>query len=180
MEDMVEGFDDAFGTESEPDHAGILVTVQDAIDYIKSPETFREEHAGRDTYSHVENPHPTDVKYSKEHEWVKVEGDRASIGVTYAFQQRYATGIVHLPELGKKLAPGDTYATIDAGMGAVLLNAPVSGTVVEVNKELAESGRGIWRNPYSAWIIKVKLADPREVDTLLPAADYHKFVDAGN
>jgi glycine cleavage system H protein len=180
MEDMVEAFDDAFGTESEPDDAGILVTVEDAIDYVKDPVTFRKEHAGRDTYSDVDNPYPTDVKYSKLHQWVKVEGDKASIGVTYAFQQRYALGSVHLPQVGEKLAAGDTYATIEAGMAGVLLNAPLSGAVVEVNKELAASGRSIRKNPYSAWIIKVRLADPKELDALLSAADYAKFVNAGH
>lgn len=180
MEDMVEGFDEAFGTESEPDDAGLLVTVQDAIDYIKSPATFREDHAGRDTYSDVQDPYPANVKYSKEHEWVKVEGDKASIGVTYALQQKYALGNVHLPPVGKKLAAGDAYAMLEAGMAGMVLNAPVSGTVVEVNQELATSGRSIRKNPYSAWIIKVRLADPKELDRLLSAADYTKFVNAGN
>jgi glycine cleavage system H protein len=180
MEDMIEGFDDAFDTESEPDDPDMLITVQDAIDYINSPVTFRREHAGQSRYSDVRDPYPTDVKYSKADAWVRVEGNTASIGVTYAFQQRGAgVGMVHLPQVGKKLAAGDIYATIDVGMAGDVLHTPVSGVITEVNSDLASSGRGINKNPYAAWIIKVDLTNPKELDALLSAAEYAKFV-AGN
>lgn len=179
MEDMIEGFDDAFGTESEADDPDMLITVQDAIDYVKSPVTFRQAHAGQSRYSDVRDPYPTDVKYSKAHAWVRVEGNKASIGVTYAYQQRYVLGRVHLPLVGKKLAAGDIYATIDAGMAGDILYAPVSGVITEVNRELASSGKSINKNPYTAWIIKIDLTNPKELDTLLSAAEYAKFV-AGN
>ena len=181
MEDMIEGFEDAFGIESEPDDQDMLITVQDAVDYINAPVTFRQQHAGQDRYSEVRDPYPTDVKYSKAHAWVRVEGNKASIGVTYAFQQRYKPlGRVHFPPVGEKLAAGEMYGTVDAGMAGAVLNTPVSGVITEVNRELAGSGKGINRNPYTAWIIRVDLTNPKELDTLLSAAEYANFVDAGN
>jgi glycine cleavage system H protein len=181
MEEMVESFENVFGIDRQDADADMLITVQDAIDYVRSPKTFRTEHRGQSRYASIPDPYPTDVRYSKAHEWVKVEGNEASIGLTRHAQQIYALiWRVDLPEVGTKISVGGEYATVDVGMSSTGLIAPVSGIVTDINRELASSAQSIDKDPYAAWIIKVELADPAELKTLLSAADYAKFVDAGN
>jgi glycine cleavage system H protein len=181
MEDLVEGFQDAFGVDLKTDDPDMLVTVQDAIDYVNSPEIFRTEHAGRTRYSNVRDPYPTDVMYSKVGQWIKTEGNIASVGLTYHTQQSYAfVGTVSLPQVGSRIIAGEIYATMEVGMAGTVLIAPVSGIVTEVNQELATSGKSINKDPYAAWFIKVELTDPSELKTLLSAQEYAKLVDAGN
>jgi glycine cleavage system H protein len=158
----------------------MLDTVQDAVDFVASPETFRADHQWQSRYSYAGDPYPTDVRYSKEHEWIRMEGNKASIGITYFAQQSVDyVGKVQLPEVGDKIAAGEIYATAEVAMsGSAGLVAPVSGTVTEVNRELTKAGKIINQDPYAAWIIKVELTNLNELKSLLSAADYEKFVTA--
>jgi glycine cleavage system H protein len=181
FEELVESFQNAFGIDRQDDDGDMLITVQDAIDYVRSPEKFRSEHSGQSRYASIPDPYPTDVQYSKAHEWVKARGSEASIGLTRHAQQAHGVlGRVGLPEVGTKISLGGVYATIDVGMSGMGLIAPVSGVVTDVNRELAGSARSIGKDPYAAWIIKVELTDSAELKSLLSAADYAKFVAAGN
>ena len=117
---------------------------------------------------------PDDLKYSKEHEWVKVEGETAIIGITdYAQGELGDIVFVELPAVGTKVEYMKPFGTIEAVKAISDLYSPLSGDVVEVNKELESDASVINSDPYGdGWIIKVKMSDSGELNNLLSAADY--------
>lgn len=120
---------------------------------------------------------PTDLKYSKEHEWVKVEGDIATVGVTY-FAQKQLTDIVfvELPEKGKTVEKDKQMGVIESVKSVSDVFSPVTGEIIEVNESLQNNPDIINKDPYKeGWIAKVKLVDISEVDDLMSAEDYDKF-----
>jgi glycine cleavage system H protein len=121
-------------------------------------------------------PYPADFKYTKEHEWVKIDGATASIGITDHAQQALGDIVfVELPKVGTSLTAGKSFGTVESVKAVSDLFAPVSGTVTEVNAELATAPEKVNTEPHQAWMIKVTLADPNEANSLLSAADYEKF-----
>jgi glycine cleavage system H protein len=118
------------------------------------------------------------VKYSKEHEWVKVEGDTATVGITNHAQEQLGDVVfVELPAVGKTVKKGGEAAVVESVKAASEVYAPVSGEVVAVNDELAGDPGLVNRDAESgAWFMKVKLANPRELDDLMDKAAYDKFV----
>jgi glycine cleavage system H protein len=118
------------------------------------------------------------VKYSKDHEWVKVEGDTATIGITNHAQEQLGDVVfVELPAVGKTVKKGAEAAVVESVKAASEVYAPVSGEVVAVNDELAGDPGLVNRDAESgAWFMKVKLANPRELDDLMDKAAYDKFV----
>ncbi len=122
--------------------------------------------------------YPTDLRYDKEHEWVRVEGDAAYIGISdFAQDQLGEVVYVDLPSVGDALAAGETFGEIESVKSVSELFAPLSGAVVEVNNELDKSPEMINSDPYGAgWMIKVALADPSQLDDLMSAGDYESFV----
>jgi glycine cleavage system H protein len=121
-------------------------------------------------------PYPADFKYTKEHEWVKIDGATASIGITDHAQQALGDIVfVELPKVGTSLTAGKSFGTVESVKAVSDLFAPVSGTVIEVNAELATAPEKVNTEPHQAWMIKVTLADPNEANSLLSAADYEKF-----
>jgi len=121
--------------------------------------------------------YPADYKYTKEHEWIKADGGVATIGITtYAQDSLGDIVFVELPKVGSEITSGKTFGTVESVKAVSDLYAPATGTVSEVNPELATAPEKINKDAHSAWLIKVKLKDPNEVNSLLSAADYEKFV----
>jgi glycine cleavage system H protein len=122
-------------------------------------------------------PYPTDFKYTKEHEWIKAEGKNATIGITHHAQESLGDIVfVELPKVGAEIAVGKTFGTVESVKAVSDLYAPATGTVTEVNGELATAPEKINQDANSAWMIKVALKNPSELNLLLSAADYEKFV----
>jgi len=120
---------------------------------------------------------PADYKYTKEHEWLKADGKTATIGITsYAQDSLGDIVFVDLPKVGTELAAGKTFGSVESVKAVSDLYAPASGTVTEVNGELATSPEKINKDAHSAWMIKIALKNPGDLNSLLSAADYEKFV----
>jgi glycine cleavage system H protein len=122
-------------------------------------------------------PYPTDRKYTKEHEWIQVNGNAATVGVTdYAQQSLGDIVFVETPKLGAELKDGKTFGTVESVKAVSDLFAPASGTVTEVNAELATAPEKVNTDAHGSWMLKMTLKNPSELDGLLSAADYEKFV----
>jgi len=122
-------------------------------------------------------PYPTDFKYTKEHEWIKAEGKNATIGITDHAQESLGDIVfVDLPKPGVDIAAGKTFGSVESVKAVSDLYAPASGTVTEVNGELATAPEKINKDAHASWMIKLTLKDPNELNGLLSAADYEKFV----
>lgn len=121
----------------------------------------------------------SDVKYSKEHEWISVDGDVATIGITqHAAEQLGDLVFVELPAIGKTVAPGDEAAVVESVKAASEVYAPLSGEVVEVNAVLeGEPGKVNEAPEGEGWFLKLKLSSPSELDGLMDEAAYKAFVD---
>lgn len=117
---------------------------------------------------------PSDLKYAKSHEWVRIAGDVATVGITDHAQHELTDVVfVELPQLGKKLRAGDACAVVESVKTASDIYAPVSGEVTEVNKSLVENPALVNSEPYAGgWFFKVRLASPGEVNGLLAPDQY--------
>src|SRR5512146_1285740 len=121
--------------------------------------------------------YPADFKYTKEHEWIKVEGDTGTVGITDHAQKALGDIVfVELPKAGSTLSQGKSLGTVESVTAVSDIYAPASGTVTEVNQDLATAPEKINADAHSAWMVKVKLSNPGELKSLLSAADYEKFV----
>lgn len=117
-----------------------------------------------------------DLLYTNDHEWVKVEGDKAYIGITdYAQNSLGEIVYVELPEIGDEFNAGDVFSVIESVKAASDSYLPVSGKVVEVNEELSDSPELINEDPYGNWIVVVELTDKSELDKLMSAEEYEEF-----
>jgi glycine cleavage system H protein len=122
-------------------------------------------------------PYPADLKYTREHEWIKVDGSSATIGITdYAQESLGDIVFVDLPKQGAEITAGKTFGTVESVKAVSDLYAPASGTVAEVNGDLATAPEKINKDANTTWMIKVALRNPGELNGLLSAADYEKFV----
>ena len=118
------------------------------------------------------------LKFSNSHEWVRVEGDMAFIGISdYAQDSLGDVVFIDTSQVGDELAVGDIFGSIESVKAASDLFSPVSGEIVEVNEEIIDSPELINDNPYNNWIIKVKLANPVEVEELMDHVEYEKFIN---
>lgn len=121
--------------------------------------------------------YPADFKYTKEHEWIKIDGNTGTIGITdYAQNSLGDIVFVELPKVGAEIALGKSFGSVESVKAVSDLYAPVSGSVSEVNPELATAPEKVNSEPHQAWMIKVALKNPSEVNNLLSAAEYEKFV----
>lgn len=121
--------------------------------------------------------YPSDFKYTKEHEWVKANGNSATIGITnYAQESLGDIVFVDLPKVGSEITAGKTLGSVESVKAVSDIYAPVTGSVTEVNGELATAPEKINKDAHSAWMIKVALKNTSELSSLLSAADYEKFV----
>jgi glycine cleavage system H protein len=117
------------------------------------------------------------VKFTEEHEWVLIEGDIATIGISnYAQEQLGDVVFVELPEVGKELAKGDEAAVVESVKAASEVYAPISGEIVEVNEALDETPAKVNEDAEDAgWFVKIKLSDASELDELMDEAAYNTF-----
>ncbi|HHQ7378961.1 TPA: glycine cleavage system protein GcvH [Staphylococcus aureus] len=121
---------------------------------------------------------PNELKYSKEHEWVKVEGNVATIGITeYAQSELGDIVFVELPETDDEINEEDTFGSVESVKTVSELYAPISGKVVEVNEELEDSPEFVNESPYEkAWMVKVEISDESQIEALLTAEKYSKMI----
>ncbi|MFZ1139701.1 MAG: glycine cleavage system protein GcvH [Candidatus Sulfotelmatobacter sp.] len=121
--------------------------------------------------------YPTDRKYTKEHEWIQVNGTSGTVGITdYAQQSLGDIVFVETPKVGTELTAGKTFGTVESVKAVSDLFAPASGKVTEVNADLATSPENVNKDAHGSWMVKIALKDPKELDGLLSAADYEQFV----
>ena len=120
----------------------------------------------------------SNVKYTNDHEWIKIEGDTAWAGITtYA---RHALGdlvFLELPEVGRQVAKGDDFAVVESVKAASEIYTPVTGEIVEVNDALADDLEGLKEDIDTGWIVKVKMTDESEAAALMDRAAYDTFVE---
>lgn len=122
---------------------------------------------------------PQDLKYSEDHEWIKVDGNTATIGITDFAQSELGDIVfVELPEEGDDISTGDSFGSVESVKTVSELYAPVSGKVVAINEELEDSPELVNENPYEgAWMLKVEISDAGELDNLLDAAAYQAVIE---
>lgn len=119
-----------------------------------------------------------DLRYADSHEWVKVDGDIATVGITdYAQHALGSIVYVDMPEEGDEVTAGEDFGAVESVKAASDLISPVSGEVVEVNEALADEPELLNQDAFANWIMKVRLSDPAEVDALLDAAAYAKICE---
>src|SRR5437762_1365308 len=121
---------------------------------------------------------PADLKFAKSHEWLRIAGDVATVGITDHAQQELTDVVfVELPAIGRQVKAGEACAVVESVKTASDIYAPISGEVIEVNKAVAENPALTNSDPYGAgWFFKLKTAAPAEADALLSAADYAKQI----
>ena len=120
---------------------------------------------------------PENLKYLETHEWIRVEGNRAVVGITDFAQESLGDIVyVEVPEVGKEFSKGDEVATIESVKAASSIYAPFSGKIAEVNEELGGTPEAINQKPYEAFIFVVELTDPGEAETLLDASGYQQVI----
>jgi glycine cleavage system H protein len=121
--------------------------------------------------------YPTGYRYTKDHEWVELSGDRGKVGITdYAQQQLGDVVYIELPEVGTKLKQNQSFGTIESVKAVSELYAPVTGEVVEVNTALKDKPEAVNSDPHASWMIIVKLVDPGEAGVLLDATQYQELI----
>ena len=120
---------------------------------------------------------PPAYRYTREHEWINVDGNQATIGITdYAQNSLGDIVFVELPKVGDELTEGKSFGTVESVKAVSELYAPASGKVVAVNPELANAPEKINSDAHGAWMIKIQLTNAGEVNKLLSASDYEKYV----
>lgn len=116
---------------------------------------------------------PPELRYTKDHEWIRVDGDAGQVGITdYAQQQLGDVVFIELPEVGRRFSQGDQFGSIESVKAVSDLYCPVAGEVVEVNAAVVDDPESVNRDPYDAWLIRLKLDGADQVDRLLDADAY--------
>ena len=123
--------------------------------------------------------YPADLKYTKEHEWIRVDGNTGTIGITdFAQQQLGDVVYVELPDVGATVTAGQVFGTIESVKAVSELFLPVAGEVLEINAQLADEPAAVNEDPHGdGWLLKLKVASGAELAELMTAADYEKFVE---
>ncbi|GAB4247108.1 MAG: glycine cleavage system protein GcvH [Thermoleophilia bacterium] len=121
---------------------------------------------------------PKNLKYHKEHDWAKVEGDVAVFGITHYAQESLGDIVyIELPEVGTEVTAGTSYAEVESVKAVSDVYAPLSGSIIEVNEEVIDAPEIINESPYeNGWLVKVKLSDPSEADDLMSAEEYEEML----
>jgi len=121
--------------------------------------------------------YPANLKYTKDHEWIDLSGDKGRVGITdYAQQQLGDVVYIELPEVGAKLKQGQSFGTIESVKAVSELYSPVTGEVVEVNTALKDKPESVNKDPHASWMVVIKLGDMAEAGGLLDAAQYQDLV----
>lgn len=124
--------------------------------------------------------YPDNLRYTKEHEWVRVEGGTGTIGITDHAQHELGDIVyVDLPKVGSTIDQGKTIGSVESVKAVSDIYSPVSGEVLEVNEMLAQSPEKLNEDPHgAAWLVKVRLTSPEEIKSLMSAADYQTYIGA--
>jgi len=127
-----------------------------------------------------EETYPEELKYHPEHDWARIEGEEATLGITWYAQDSLGEVVFFdPPEIGRELAKDDAYAEVESVKAVSDVIAPLSGEVVAVNEALADSPERINEDPYGeGWLVKVRLADQAEVESLLDVAAYRELLSS--
>jgi len=125
--------------------------------------------------------YPADLRYTREHEWARVEGNRARVGITHYAQAELGDVVfVELPKAGTKVTQMQPFGVVESVKAVSDLFAPLSGEVGEVNAELAQKPEWVNQDPYGkGWMIVIALANPKELEALMTAAQYEEFLERG-
>ena len=123
--------------------------------------------------------YPAAFKYTKDHEWIELAGDRGKVGITdYAQQQLGDVVYMDLPDVGERLKAGQSFGTIESVKAVSELFAPMSGEVIEVNPALKDQPELINSKPHETWMVKVRVSDPQDTGSLLDSAQYEALTRA--
>jgi glycine cleavage system H protein len=124
--------------------------------------------------------YPDDYRYSKEHEWIKVDGAIAKLGITdYAQQELGDVVFVELPKVGTAVRAGQSFGTVESVKAVSEIYSPVSGEITETNGALSATPEKINQDPHGeAWLVKIRMTNPSEISTLMDAAAYQTFIAA--
>jgi glycine cleavage system H protein len=124
----------------------------------------------------AESSYPSDLRYHEEHDWARIDGDVATFGITwYAQDQLGEVVFFDPPEVGTNVRRGDPYAEVESVKAVSDVIAPLSGEIVEVNEQLSTGPEAINEDPYEGgWMVRVRMSDPSEVDSLMDAAAYEE------
>ena len=121
--------------------------------------------------------YPQNYKYTREHEWIEAADNHGTVGITDHAQNSLGDIVfVDAPKVGAAVTKGEVFGSVESVKAVSDLYSPASGTVTEVNEALKDSPEKLNTEPHSAWIIKVELSNPGELDSLLSAADYEQFI----
>ena len=121
--------------------------------------------------------YPANFKYTKDHEWIEVSGDRGKVGITdYAQQQLGDVVYIDLPEVGARVKAGQSFGTIESVKAVSELHAPLAGEVVEVNTSLKDKPEAVNKDPHANWMIVIKMSEPAAAASLLDASQYADLV----
>lgn len=125
--------------------------------------------------------YPEHLKYTKDHEWIVPEGEVATVGVSFFAQKELGDVVfVELPEVGRRLSQGEEFGTVESVKAVSEIYSPAAGLVIEINAQLRDHPERINQDPYGAgWILKLRLADRKELDSLMDAAAYRDYVGRG-
>jgi len=125
--------------------------------------------------------YPADFKYTKTHEYARIEGNKAYVGITnYAQDQLGDIVFVELPEVGREVKSGEVFATVESVKAVSDCYAPVSGKVVEINEKLSDSPELLNQDPHGeGWICAIEMSDPSEANNLMDKASYEKHLEEG-
>jgi len=120
--------------------------------------------------------YPSELKYTKDDEWMKVEGDTGVVGITdYAQNALGDIVFVELPKVGAEVTAGKAFGTVESVKAVSELFAPATGTIAAINEDLSNAPEKVNQDPYGAWMIKIKLKDKTEAGKLMSSADYEKY-----
>ena len=124
---------------------------------------------------------PEGLRYTKEHEWIKVEGDRGRVGITHFAQEQLGDVVfVELPKVGRQLKPMEVFGVVESVKAVSDLFCPVGGQVLEVNTALEKSPELVNKDPYGqGWMLALKVGNPKDLDALMDAAGYTAFLAEG-
>jgi glycine cleavage system H protein len=124
--------------------------------------------------------YPKELRYTKEHEWVRVEGDVGTIGITDHAQEELGDIVyVDLPKVGKQVEQGKSLGSVESVKAVSDIYSPVTGEVVEINESLAEAPEKLNQDPHgAAWLVKIRLSAPEQVKALMPASEYESYIAA--
>lgn len=125
--------------------------------------------------------YPENLKYTKDHEWVRAEGGKAYVGITFHAQDQLGDVVfIELPEIGTGIKAGEMFATVESVKAVSDVYAPVSGKIVEVNDGLNDSPELVNNEPYDeGWMCVIELSDPSEIENLMDSSAYQKLVEEG-